>query len=83
MAYAPLLRENRVIVEDNKLEVQLGEAEERQTVSVEVYNALELSELPAFRSAGFTESVYIGILANTPRLEICKAYFDYLVHMGA
>ena len=51
-------------------------------VAETVYNALELTQLSAFQKAGFSDSVYIGIIANTPRLPACQDYLDYLISIG-
>ena len=60
----------------------LNEAQEYTAVTETVYNALELTQLSAFQEAGFSDSVYIGIIANTPRLAACQDYLDYLISIG-
>lgn len=40
--------------------------------------ALDLSGTEFFQKAGFTEPVYLGIIANTPRLEDALRYTEYL-----
>lgn len=77
-----LLRENTVILEDNELEYLLNEAETHEITTVQAANALELTELPLFRDAGFNHPVYLGILANSPRLERCGEYLEYLLNAG-
>ncbi|MBR6377699.1 MAG: hypothetical protein IKS05_08035 [Oscillospiraceae bacterium] len=74
-----LLRENAVIQQDNELEYLLNEAESHEVVTVQAANALELTELPLFRDAGFDQPVYLGILANSPRLDRCGEYLAYLL----
>ena len=73
------LTANQVVLEDNSIEYSLNEASEYNAVTQSVYNALELTQLPAFQNAGFSGSVYIGIVANTPRLAECQRYFEYLI----
>lgn len=73
------LTANQVILEDNAVEYNLNEAQEYTAVTETVYNALELTQLSAFQKAGFSDSVYIGIIANTPRLPACQDYLDYLI----
>lgn len=76
------LTANQVILEDNSVEYSLNEAQEYTAVTETVYNALELTQLSALQKAGFSDSVYIGIIANTPRLPACQDYLDYLISIG-
>ena len=76
------LTANQVILEDNAVEYNLNAAQEYTAVTETVYNALELTQLSAFQKAGFSDSVYIGIIANTPRLPACQDYLDYLISIG-
>ena len=48
-------------------------------VTEEAVNALNQSDVPRFCQAGFSGEVYVGIIANTPRLETCVEYLTYLV----
>lgn len=73
------LTANQVVLEDNSIEYSLNEATEYTAVTQSVYNALELTQLSAFQNAGFSGNVYIGIIANTPRLAECQRYFEYLI----
>lgn len=75
----PVLAENEVYLLDNDIEYQLGEAESHDVVSETAVNAVCLSGQPLFASAGFQEPVYFGIIANTPRLETCLDYLQYLI----
>lgn len=76
------LTANQVILEDNAVEYNLNEAQEYIVVTKTASNAVELTQLSAFKEAGFSDSVYIGIIANTPRLPECKDYLDYLISTG-
>ena len=76
-ALSPYLRENRVVLEDNSVEWQLGEAEEHRVVTEEAQNAVELTELPLFR-ADFSEPVYFTVIANSPKAEAAIRYLKYL-----
>ena len=73
------LTANQVILEDNAVEYNLNEAKEYIVVTQTQSNAVELTQLSAFQEAGFSGSVYIGIIANTPRLPECQDYLDYLI----
>ena len=75
---AEQLAENRVIVSDNAIEYRLGEAEEYQVETRPARNAVPGSALPLLEQAGFDEAVYLGVIANTPRLPACLAYLRYL-----
>ena len=77
------LTANQVTVLDNSLEYRLGEAEELEQVFLEAGNGLDLSDFPLIREAGFPEAVYLGIAANTERLETALAYLAYLTGDGA
>ena len=76
--FSPYLTENLVILEDNSMEVSLGEAEEYTAVTETVLNALEVTGLPLFENAGFSGQVYLGIAANSPRLDACADYLLFL-----
>lgn len=76
------LMENTVIVEDNALEIRLNEADTYQAVTKEITNGVDLSGISLVRDAGFSDSVYLGIIANTPRLEECAGFLEYLLSAG-
>ena len=69
---------NEVVLEDNQIEVDLGEAETYEAVCETHTNALDVSTLAPFTAAHLDGTVYLGIIANTPRLERALAYFTYL-----
>lgn len=73
------LTANQVVLEDNRVEYVLNAAQKYTAVTETVYNALELTQLSAFQEAGFSDSVYLGIIANTPRPAACRSYLGYLV----
>ena len=73
----PMITENAVIIEDNAIEYRLGEAEELIVKTEPKANALCLNALPLFSEA-FTEPVYLGVIANSERLDACLDYLRYL-----
>ncbi|MBR6089544.1 MAG: hypothetical protein IKP86_06400 [Anaerolineaceae bacterium] len=77
----PYLTENIVVLEDNAIEYNLNEADVYREVTAAKTNALDLSGLSVIRNAGFSDSIYLGIIANTQRLEQCTKYLEYLVSM--
>ena len=72
------LTENRVILQDNSLDIALGEAETYQATAVQEANALEVTQFPLFRDAGFTDSVFLGVLPDSPRMSAALDYIAYL-----
>lgn len=75
---APCLVSNTVILEDNALAYQLREAESHELVTEEAVNGLDVSRLPLIASAGFSELTYLGVIANSERLDACADYLAYL-----
>ena len=75
----PYLTENTVILEDNAIEYNLNEAPSYEAVTEDAANALEVTDLPALRSAGFSDAVYLGVIANSARTEWVLRYLDYLL----
>lgn len=78
-ALAPYLTENDVVLEDNSIEFQLNEADEHRIITERAVNGMDVSQLSLFRNAGFPDSVYIGIIANSPRYSVAIPYLEYLV----
>ena len=72
------LTANKVILEDNGLDLALGETEDYRATTVYEENALEVSRFPLFLNAGFTDSVFLGVAANSPRLDAAMEYIAYL-----
>lgn len=72
------LTTNTVILEDNAIEYALREANRYQAVTEEVPNGIDVSTLPLFQEAGFPDPVYLGVVANSPRLPAVIEYISYL-----
>ena len=77
-ALEPYLTTNAVVLDDNAIDYNLGNAEEYWEVTEDVINAIDVTTLPLFQQAGFPDTVYLGIIGNTPRLEVCVKYCEYL-----
>ena len=75
---APYITANAVILSDNAIEWQLGEAESHEVVTESVENGVAVGSLPLFERAGFDEPLYLGFLVNSPRLDAAAQYLDYL-----
>ena len=67
---------NDVIIEDNMIEVNLSEADTYEAVTREEANAIDVSSSRLF--GGYTGEVYVGVVANSPRVE---ESFDYIVYV--
>ena len=67
------------MLSDNTLEVLLGEADQEQRLTDTVPNAIAVTSLAPFRNAGFDGELYLGVVANSERIEEALQYFGYLV----
>ena len=76
------LAANQVVTE--KAQTQYSEAAPPEVLAATTsYNAVPLNQFPGFQKAGFSGEVYLGIIANSPRLEQCRQYVQYLTsHFG-
>ena len=74
----PILSSNEVVLSDNSIEYQLGEAETHEVETLSVQNALDVTGLPLFARAGFPDTVCLGIIANSERVDGCLQYISYL-----
>ena len=74
----PYLTANTVILEDNAVEYALNEAHQYQAVTEEVTNGINVSIFPMLWESGFSDSVYLGVVANSPRLPAAIQYIEYL-----
>lgn len=73
------LTDNTVVLADNATEVRLGEADVYEAETRLVSNGVEVSSLPLFQTAGFSQPVYFGIIANSPRVSQGLRYLEYLL----
>lgn len=74
----PHLTANTVVLEDNSIEYMLNETDQYQAVTKEVTNGIDVSTLPMFQEAGLSDSVYLGVVGNSPRLPAVIQYVEYL-----
>ena len=74
---------NTVVVSSNRVEVELGEASELVSETFESPNAVVASNNPLFASFAADDVIYLGIIANTPRLESSLDYLRYVLEYGA
>jgi len=76
---APYITSNEIILSDNSIDVALGESAERIYESTPSKNGVIVSDLPIFQDAGFSDDVFIGIIANTPRIQFVTKYLEYII----
>lgn len=74
----PHLIANTVIIEDNAIEYAFNEAHRYEAAAEEAMNGIDVSMFPMFQEAGFSEPVYLGVIANSPRLSAVIQYIAYL-----
>lgn len=72
------LRTGTVVLSDNRIEVELGEADSYTAETLTAANAFEVSDISLFDTFPDDERLYLGIVANTPRLDQALAYAAYL-----
>lgn len=78
----PYLTTNTVVLEDNAIEYALQETNQYQAVTEEVTNGIDVSAFPLFQEAGFSDSIYLGVVANSPRLPAVTQYIAYLAGLS-
>lgn len=72
------LENNIVILEDNVLEAGLDPSISYSAKTEEYPMAVNLSQSNIIEQAGFNDIVYLGIIANTPRIDEAASYLEYL-----
>ena len=72
------LTANKVILEDNALDLSLGKTEYYRATTIYEENALEVSQFPFFLNADFTDAIFLGVIPNSPRLDNVMKYIAYL-----
>ena len=75
----PCLTENRVVLEDNELDVALGKAEEYRETAEQQVNGIDLSGSRILREADLSGTVYLGLLPGSTRLGTAAEYAAYLL----
>lgn len=67
-----------VILEDNSNERIFDDTIPYSAVTEEHSLGLELSRSSFIRQAGFSDTVYLGVIANSPRMDMAVRYLEYL-----
>lgn len=76
--WEPYLVTNTVILEDNADDILLDGSLPYQAVTDEFPMGLLISEKGLFRRAGFEDDVYLGVVKNSPRMDMAIEYIKYL-----
>lgn len=75
---APYFVTNTVILEDNSEDLLLGDAAVYHAETAAYPMGLDLSASPLIQKGGFQETVYLGIIKNSPRIHTVFDYLEYL-----
>ena len=73
------LRSNTVVISDNQVELDLGEADAYEAQTREDTNALEVTHAASLADFSGDTALYLGIIANTPRAEQATDYLTYVL----
>lgn len=76
----PYLVTNTVILEDNSVDLQLDPSITYQAVTEEHPFGLDMSQSGLIGKSMFDDTVYLGIIANSPRKETAIDYIKYLMY---
>ena len=76
--WEPYLVANTVILEDNADEIMLDSSLSYQALTDEFPTGLLVSQKGIFKRAGFDGDVYLGVIKNSPRMDIAAEYIKYL-----
>lgn len=71
---------NIYIEEDNAFELIFDSSIPYNAVTEEYPMGLDMSQAQLIKQAGFEETVYCGIIANSPRKDTAVAYLQYLFY---
>ena len=75
---APYFVTNTVILEDNSEDLLLDDSAVYHAETEEYPMGLDLSASPLIQKGGFQETVYLGIIKNSPRMHTVFDYLEYL-----
>jgi hypothetical protein len=74
----PCLVNNLEILEDNAKDVSYDSSIAYESTTTEYPMGIDLSKVPLIADAGFEDTVYLAVIANTPRSETVLDYLQYL-----
>lgn len=79
----PYLVTNTVILEDNADDMMLDSSLTYEAVTDEFPMGLLMSQKGLFKEAGFEDDVYLGVIKNSPRMDMAVEYIEYLYGIAA
>lgn len=74
----PYVTANTVILEDNADDIMFDRSLSYQAVTDEFPMGLLVSQKGLFKRAGFDGDVYLGVIKNSPRMDMAIEYIEYL-----
>lgn len=74
----PFLVKNISILEDNAMDLIFDDSLTYSAKTEKYSMGLDLSASPAIQEAGFGETIYLGVIKNTPRKDVVMEYIKYL-----
>lgn len=80
---APYFVTNTVILEDNSEDLLLDDSAVYHAETAEYPMGLDLSASPLIQKGGFQETVYLGIIKNSPRMHTVFDYLEYLFKLNS
>lgn len=69
---------NTSILEDNSIDLLFDDSISYKAKTENFPMGLDLSQSPIIKKAGFKDTVYFGIISNSPRLDDAISYLQYL-----
>lgn len=79
----PFLSDNIEILEDNAEDLLLDPSLTYEATTAEYAMAVDLSNCGVLGDAGFSDSIYFGIIGNSPRMQEAVSYLQYLMMPGS
>ena len=80
---APYFVTNTVILEDNSEDLLLDSSAVYHAETEDYPMGLDLSASPLIQKGGFQETVYLGIIKNSPRIHTVFDYLEYLFKLNS
>lgn len=74
----PYIVTNIHIIKDNAKEVAVDQRIPYKAETKSYPMGIDLSKAPMFLEAGFDDKVYLGVVANSPRMDAAVEYIEYL-----
>ncbi len=74
----PYVTANTVILEDNADDIMFDRSLSYQAVTDEFPMGLLVSQKGLFKRAGFDGDVYLGVIKNSPRMDLAIEYIEYI-----